>query len=327
MTTQTAIATATPTTITEKTAWLEARYWRFGMEDELDDQLRDLFVIDDEGDMTDRPRIDPLTGETGGLMVLGRSGDGKTALLKRMLRVNPVLTEMTDKQEGNTLYITVPPDATIKKLAELILARTGYHRVDSRLRSSDAWEMVMHRLALVGIGTVIIDECHHIFRPGPGREVPGAIQSLKHIMQSAGGVAMILAGVPGLRDAILSEESGETFRRFDEFYLNDIERDSDEASDFSKNVKYSAEFLGLTIPDGSALAERILMARNGQIGLSVQLAKKIMADAITRKRTELTLSRAEAVYRKSSRCIGMTPFDAAPWESVQKELRAIGWGQ
>ncbi|MFP3821919.1 TniB family NTP-binding protein, partial [Bacillus sp. SIMBA_008] len=73
---------------------------------------------------------------------MGRSGDGKTALLKRMLRMNLVLTEMTDTQEGNTLYITVPPDATIKKLAELILARTGYRRVVSRLRSSDAWEMV-----------------------------------------------------------------------------------------------------------------------------------------------------------------------------------------
>lgn len=278
MTTQT--ATATPTTITEKTAWLAARYWRFGMEGELDDQLRDLFVIDDEGDMTDRPRIDPLTGETGGLMVLGRSGDGKTALLKRMLRVNPVLTEMTDKQEGNTLYITVPPDATIKKLAELILARTGYHRVDSRLRSSDAWEMVMHRLALVGIRTIIIDECHHIFRPGAGRDVAGAIQSLKHIMQSAGGVALIIAGVPGLRDAILSEPSGETFRRFQELYLGDIQPGSKAASDFSTNIAYSAKFLGLTIPNGSALAERILMARHGQIGRSVELGKKIMADAI-----------------------------------------------
>lgn len=46
MTNQT--ATAIPTTITEKTAWLEARYWRFGMEIELEDQLVDLFEIDDQ---------------------------------------------------------------------------------------------------------------------------------------------------------------------------------------------------------------------------------------------------------------------------------------
>lgn len=325
MTSQT--ATVRPTTITEKTAWLEARYWRFGMEDELEDQLFDLFEINDEGAMTARPRIDPLTGERGGLMVLGRSGDGKTALLKRMLRMDPVLTEMTDTQEGNTLYITVPPDATIKKLAELILARTGYHRVDSRLRSSDAWEMVMHRLTLVGLRAIIIDECHHIFRPGSGRDVAGAIQSLKHIMQSAGGVALIIAGVPSLRDAILSEASGETFRRFQEFYLGDIQLGSKAASDFSKNVVYSAQFLGLTIPDGSALAERILLARHGQIGRSVELGKKILADAVTRKREEISLERAEAVYRKTDKCIGVTPFRTADWEVVRLELQAIGWGK
>lgn len=317
----------TPKTITEKIAWLEARYWRFGIEDELEDQLFDLFEIDDDGAMTAKPRIDPLSGESRGLMVLGRSGDGKTALLKRMLRVNPVLTEATECHEGNTLYITVPPEATIKKLAELILARTGYQRIDAKLRSADAWEMVMHRLTKFGIRALIIDECHHIFRRGSGRDVEGAIQSLKHILQSAGGVALVIAGVPSLRDDILSETSGETARRFQELSMGDIRPGSRESADFIKNFAHSAKTLGLDVPVESAMAERILFAKNGQIGRSVQLGKLIMADAITRKRTELTLSRTEAVYRKSSKCFGMTPFDAAPWESVQKELRAIGWGQ
>ncbi|CUH77908.1 hypothetical protein TRM7557_01642 [Tritonibacter multivorans] len=323
MTTQ----TATPTTTTEKTAWLEARYWRFGMEDELEDQLVDLFEIDDNGAMTAQPRVDPLTGESRGLMVLGRFGDGKTALLKRMLRVNPVLTEATEGHEGNTLYITVPPEATIKKLAELILVRTGYHRVDAKIRSADAWEMVMHRLTNFGIRALIIDECHHIFRRGSGRDVAGAIQSLKHIMQSAGGVALVIAGVPSLRDDILSEQSGETARRFQELSMGDIRPGSKEVSDFIRNVAYSAKMLGLAMPDGSAMAERILFAQRGQIGRSVELGKLILKDAVTRKRTELTLSRAEVVYRKSSKCIGMTPFHSGDWQDVQRELSAIGWGQ
>lgn len=325
MTTQT--ANAIPTTITEKTAWLEARYWRFGMEDELEDQLIDLFEIDDNGAMTAQPRVDPLTGESRGLMVLGRSGDGKTALLKRMLRVNPVLTEATEGQEGNTLYITVPPEATIKKLAELILARTGYQRVDAKLRSADAWEMVMHRLTKFGIRALIIDECHHIFRRGSGRDVAGAIQSLKHIMQSAGGVALVIAGVPSLRDDILSEQSGETARRFQELSMGDIRPGSKEVSDFIRNFAYSAKMLDLAVPEGSAMAERILFAKHGQIGLSVELGKLILSDAVTRRRTELSLARAEAVYRKSSKCIGMTPFHDGNWEAVQRELNAIGWGQ
>ncbi|MCT4579122.1 TniB family NTP-binding protein [Donghicola sp.] len=316
-----------PSTITEKTAWLEARYWRFGMEDEFEDQLFDLFKIDDNGAMTAEPRVDPLTGESRGLMMLGRSGDGKSALLKRMLRVNSVLTEATQGQEGNTLYITVPPEATIKKLAELILARTGYQRVDAKLRSADAWEMVMHRLTKFGIRAIIIDECHHIFRRGAGRDVAGAIQSLKHIMQSAGGVALIIAGVPSLRDDILSEESGETARRFQEFTMGEIGLGSKAAFTFAKNFAYSAKTVGVEIPEDCSMAERILFAKHGQLGRSVELGKLILADAITRKRTELSLERAETVYRKSSKCIGMTPFHASQWAGVQNELHAIGWGQ
>ncbi|MDE4276771.1 TniB family NTP-binding protein [Phaeobacter gallaeciensis] len=318
--------TAIPTTITEKNAWLEARYWRFGMDDDLEDQLFDLFEIDDKGAMTAQPRVDPLTGESRGLMVLGRSGDGKTALLKRMLRVNPVLTEVTETDEGNTLYITVPPEATIKKLAELILVRTGYQRVDAKIRSADAWEMVMHRLSKFGIRAIIIDECHHIFRRGSGRDVAGAIQSLKHIMQSAGGVALVIAGVPGLRAEILSEESGETARRFQEFYFGDIQPGGKSASEFARNFAYCVKTLGLSVPEGSAMVERILFAQHGQIGRSVELGKLILADAVTRKRTQLSLNRAEVVYRKTDKCIGMTPFQDGDWETVQRELQAIGWG-
>ena len=68
-------------TIPEKLAWLEERYWRFGQDDVLSGYLEDLFEVDDDGRMTSSPRCDPLTGETSGLMLLGGSGDGKTALL------------------------------------------------------------------------------------------------------------------------------------------------------------------------------------------------------------------------------------------------------
>ncbi|MDE4276531.1 hypothetical protein PXK58_19450 [Phaeobacter gallaeciensis] len=74
------------------------------------------------------------------------------------------------------------------------------------------------------------------------------------------------------------------------------------------------------------MVERIIFARHGQIGRSVKLGKLILADAVTRKRTELSLYRAEVVYRKADKCIGMTPFQDADWETVQREFQAIGRG-
>lgn len=260
MTTMTTIA---PISISEKLTWLENRYWKFGAEDDFEDHLIDIFEMDDEGKRLVEPQFDPLTRETKGLMVLGKSGNGKTALLKRALRVDPVLKEFKVGEGGNTLYITVPPEATIKKLAEIILTATGYTKVDQRLRSADAWEMALHRFGVVGIKAVVIDECHHIFRPGSGRDIPGAIQALKHILQSEHRVALIIAGVPSLKSAIQSEASGETMRRFTEFSLTRIRPGSRRSVTFGNNFLKSASILGLKVTENDALPDRILFAEDG----------------------------------------------------------------
>lgn len=320
-------ATITPETITEKLQWLKDRYWKFGEEDTLADHLFDLYEVDDDGRMTAEPRCDSLTGETKGLMVLGASGNGKTVLLKRALRVDSVLTEFKIDQGGNTLFITVPPEATIKKLAEIILEMTGYARVDTKLRAADAWEMARHRFGLVGIKTVVIDECHHILRSGSGRDVLGAIQSLKHIMQSDPGVALVIAGVSSLKDGLLSEASGETYRRFQEIHLSRIYPGSKSAHLFGKNFMKSANVLGVRAAEEAEWAERIIFAEHGQVGRSVKLAKEILRDAVIRKRDVISLEHAERVFRKTKPGLDMTPFHTAEWDVVKAELNAIGWGQ
>jgi hypothetical protein len=317
----------TPATITDKIDWVEGRYWKFGEEESLDDHLHDLFRVDDGGQRTAEPRFDPLNRETKGLMVLGASGNGKTALLMRALRVDPVLTEFKIDQGGNTLFITVPPEATIKKLAEIILGMTGYTKVDAKLRAADAWEIARHRFGLVGIKALVIDECHHILRPGPGRDIPAAIQALKHILQSEHRVALIIAGVPGLKDAILAEPTGETMRRFNELSLSRIRPNTRGAELFGKNFMKSANVIGLQVAEEDALPERILFAEHGQVGKCVELGKEILRAAIARKRDAITLEAAERVFRKSNSGMHMTPFEASDWHVVRAELIAIGWGQ
>lgn len=312
-------------TISAKLKWLDDRYWRFGQEEVLDDALLDLFEVDDAGQMTAQPRRDPLTGETEGLAILGTSGGGKTALLKRTLRVNPILTEFSVESPGNTLFITAPPEASIKKLAEIILERTGYKKIDPRLRSADAWEMARHRLGIVGICAVVIDECHHILRSGQGRDVLAAIQALKHIMQSRHPVTLIIAGVPALRDALLSEPSGETYRRFSELHLADIRPGTRSAQLFDTNFKKSAAMIEVVLDDEACFPDRILFATGGEIGKSVKLAKNILRDAVTRNRIALNLARAERVFLKSNVQYSMTPFAQAPWPEVKQELEATGW--
>ena len=321
------MTTTRPVTLTEKLAWLDHRYWKFGTERDIEDSLIDIFEMDDDGQRTAEPRCDPLTGETKGLMVLGQSGNGKTALLKRALRVDPVLSEFKVNQGGNALYITVPPEATIKKLMEIILAKTGYEKVNPKLRAADSSEIARHRFGLVGIKAVIIDECHHILRTGAGRDIPAAIQALKHFVQSEHKVALIIAGVPSLKTAILAEDSGETFRRFDEYTLTRIRPGSRNAATFGQNFLKCAEVVGVEVDEENAIAERILFAEQGQIGKCVALGKDILRAALKRNQGAITLAASERVFRKSNSGLDLTPFDDGDWDAVKTELSAIGWGQ
>jgi len=314
-------------TIPQKLNWLQDRYWRFGQDEAFEDHLRDLYDVDDNGLMTANPRRDPLTDETAGLMVLGGTGNGKSAMLKRALRANPVLTEFSVENPGNTLFITVPPEATIKKVAEIILEKTGYTKIDRKLRAADAWEIARHRFGLVGIKTLMIDECHHILRAGPGRDVLAAIQSLKHIMQSKPGVALVIAGVPSLQQAIMSEPSGETYRRFGEYHLSRIREGTRSAELFAVNFAKSANQLGIYVTEKDAFVERVLFAQGGEVGRCVALAKDILRDAVIRKLDVLSLEHAERVYLKKNGDRSVTPFASRAWSKVLEDLQSIGWGR
>ena len=320
--------TDTPlTTIPEKLKWIDDRYWKFGHDDLFDDYLQDLYEVDDDGRMTGEPRRDPLTGETRGLMILAGSGNGKTATLKRALRASSALSDIAKVEDGNTLFIEVPPEATIKGLAGKIAEATGYTSFDKRVQASEAWEIARHRLVLAGIKTLIIDECHHIFRPGPGRDIRGAIQALKHMLQSGHAVALIIIGVPALREAILQEPSGETYRRFDEYHFPKLHPGSAEVEVFARCLAASAKAVGLEVDPRDAFAERFLFAEHGETGRAVKLAKDTLRKAVTRKRPALSLSDAERLFIKSNGHRDMTPFHPGDWGGVKAELEAMGWAR
>lgn len=172
---------------------------------------------------------------------------------------------------------------------------------------------------------VIVDECHHMLQPGPGKDIRIAIQSLKHMLQSDHGVALVIAGVPALRDAILSEKSGEAFRRCRVYQLAKIRPRTNSARPFETSFLKSVEKLGLTVRADGVFAERKMMAEHVQVGRSITLAKEILRDAVIRKREELSLEHAGRIFRKINQNMEMTPFHPAPWDSVKGELEAIGW--
>lgn len=238
-----------------------------------------------------------------------------------------MLEEYTEKVEGNTLYVEVPPDATVKSLAEVIAKATGYPGFHKGVGAAERWLVCRHRLRELDITTLVIDECHHILRPGAGRDVPGAIQALKHMVQSNHAVALIIAGVPVLREGILKEASGETDRRFDKCCLSRILPDTDGAERFHQCIAATAARLEIGIEPEFKFADRVLFAERGEAGRAVKLVKDTLRRAVIKRRSRLELEDAEHIFSKSSGRHGITSFQPGDWGAVKEELTAMGWAR
>ena len=312
--------------LSEKIEWLGERHWRFGREDRFEDLLTDIFNVDDNGVITSDPVRDPLINETCGIMLLAGSGNGKSALLRRTLERVPALDEVTtENPTGNTIKITVPPAATVKSLAEEIAGLTGYEDIDPKAKVHEAWSIARHRMKKFGIKLLVIDEAHHLLRAGPGRDIPGTVQTLKHLLQGDGSVAVILSGVPKLREIILQDP--ETDGRYFKFELDMIEAGSQDAERLSRCIAKSAEELGLFLDPDDMLSERLIFAEHGKVGRSIRLAKETMRRALIKGRDNLRLEDAEDCFAKRYGSRSASPFSPGAWNVVQADLEAAGWVQ
>ncbi|MFW2588547.1 TniB family NTP-binding protein [Sagittula sp. SSi028] len=311
--------------VAEKCAWLTNRYIKLDRDVALEEQIAGLFKMGDDDARTAEPMIDSLTGETRGMMVVGNSGSGKSALLRRTLRSSGVLSIAGRETEGNTLYLTVPPEATIKALATSIAEATGYPKVSSRAKSYETWSIARHRLGERGIGLLVIDEAHHLMRRGSGKDVEGAIQTMKSLLQGEHPVAVIIAGVQKLPDAIM--EDPETDSRFPKFELPRLLEGSKDAASFARGIQTCARALGLQMPEDGTLTDRILFAEAGSMGRSVRLAKNIMMNVLMDGRSQIRLQDAHRAFAMRYGSFPQSPFDAYEWLALRQDLIDGGWSR
>ena len=180
-------------TAADKFTWLLDRYFRLDRDDTLIARLKSLFETNAQGHLTPTPLLDPLTGETRGLMVLGNFRYREVRTDHADVASLPVFDLAGREQDGNTLYVTVPPEATIKSLAGRIAKDLGYVDINPRAGANEAWDVARHRMRERGIRPLVIDETHHLLRKCSGRDVEGAVQTLKSLLQGDWPVAVIAA--------------------------------------------------------------------------------------------------------------------------------------
>lgn len=299
--------------------WLGERYMLNDRDDRLLAALGEVLASTPDGALAAIPLRFGLVNETRGVLVSGASGSGKTALIRRTLRRTPLLGLWDGTGQGRAFHIRVPADATLKGLATELARATGYH-VSSKLRTTDIWEIALHRLAQREITILWIDEVHHLLG---GRELREALQNLKSLMQGEKAISMIISGVPTLHALVAKDD--ETSRRFDaRVVLGPIQTEAERAT-LREFFERCCELARLSPPRDPHLVERLEAATHSSLGSSIEMFQKGIYRALRRGEGKLGLEDFRFLNDIKRGHIGIGPFDAEPWPDLKDRLQERGW--
>lgn len=299
--------------------WLRERYLKNPRDDLLVETLGEILHTAPDGTLTANPIYLPLTRETRGLLVIGATGDGKTALIRRNLQRNPNIGLTDGMEPGKALYVRVPAEATLKGGASDILKKTGYPTVSDKIRTSDVWDMALHRLKMRGIRILWIDEAHHMLHIK--REAEAVLHRLKTLMQVENRIALIVSGVLALDEMI--QTAPETSERFFRMHLKPIRTKQERESLYAYIAKCCSS-VQLSLPDDQNLVARLEMATNSSLGRSLELTFSAIGRALRRGDGHLTLSdfKRSLDFRRGYPDDG--PFDPEDWVELKTILQEKG---
>lgn len=159
-----------------------------------------LLTKDARGHLTAEAKRFTRTGETRGVMLVGGPGSGKSHLLERTLSKLAVLQE---GEFGQPRYLgcPVPSPATFKSMTLALLAESGYPDANPRKEAWSLWQDLRHRLAVLGISVLWIDEAQDLFCAD--RKL--ILRALKSLMQGDDAVVVILSGTEDLAKVIRTD--------------------------------------------------------------------------------------------------------------------------
>jgi hypothetical protein len=305
-------------------AWLQTRYMKSDRDADFRDALMEVLETDSQGNFTAMPLRVGLPRDTRGLMVLGPSGSGKNSMVTRnLLKIEAIgLTTGVEDGPGAALYQLVDSDATMKSFAIGIANATGYPKVKDNIRTTDAWDLAIHRLALSEKTILWIDEPHHLLTPGPGRDPKAVLRRLKGLMQGPKAVALILTGVPELYEMTLTDN--ETDRRFIFMNLRSV-RGKSEVTKLGNYLDLCCEKVGIMPIDDDSFLDRLLMANNRNLGRSIEMTMKAIRRAHRRPERKLSLKDFRRCLELESNRIGVGPFEDMDWAGLRPELEKHGW--
>ncbi|WP_226629689.1 TniB family NTP-binding protein [Alloyangia pacifica] len=253
-----------------------------------------LLATDEQGALTPVVKRFTRTGETRGVMLIGGPGSGKSHLLERTLSK---LTVLQEGEYGRPRYLgcSVPSPATFKSMTLALLAESGYPDANPRKEAWSLWQDLRHRLQLLGISVLWIDEAQDLFCAD--RKL--ILRALKSLMQGDDAVVVVLSGTEDLAKVIRTDPQVQ--RRFTAMVLPDLVEQVDGDS-FRDVITQYCERVGLGAPVEADLIGRIFHGARYRFGRALELLLQAMEIAIGRGDDDLDIGHFAAAYAMNEAC-------------------------
>lgn len=236
-------------------------------------------------------------GRGGGILVIGKSGAGKSTVLKNYAALCPRAL-LTDRSIIPVLLVTVPSSPTARSLAGAILEATGQSKA-RRGSTAEITAVIVNIFMKCDVQMLLLDEFQHIVNAQTLNAFRDVTDWLKNLMEET-QVGLVACGLEAGRMVVQSNE--QLARRFSEQVRIDPFKleDQEDFLEFRGILKAFGEALPIKAEPPlyeANLSRRILYASYGLIANTVKLLEGAVSVAAILGEEEISLEVLEAAFR------------------------------
>lgn len=243
-----------------------------------------------------------------GIVVLGRSGTGKTASVQHALVNLGLPPSSIGDSPRHQLFVPLRDDVTLRRLRMLISLEFGW-TPKARESAEEIWQYVTQYIDRLQTHVIVLDEIQHVRAAGP-KDKKSMRDALKSLVQpQRGQVVPILIGMPEFEELLNSDQQFK--RRYSVVHMTTL----DAAADAKKAIQVLARYckeVGIEL-GGSVktrdFAERLLHASHYAFGEMCSICILAIKTALIAHADEITIEHFREAHALRFDCVGdMNPF-------------------
>lgn len=273
--------------------------------------------------LLDQRRADMADGSASklrGIVLIGRSGSGKTTAIQHLIRSNRNLIRTDASQEVcEFISLQVPSPATMKFVGMAVLQASGYPLTRDK-SASTIWDMVRQQLTYRQTLFLHLDEAQDLTRFQTENERRSVVNTLKSLMEnSRWPVGLILSGMPEFKTII--NQDPQLSRRLYPVEIDRLNefRNVGAVIDLVRRYGLRAR-IGIDGDlAGENFAQRLIHAADYEFGLLAELVVQSITLTLSKEGQDATLRRqhfADVFHMRSAAVDGLNPFIAEDFRRI-----------